>query len=409
MLLRRDFLRGAALGPLVFTTAASASARQDFPTPKTVSVVVDFSPAYLDAAADPMPKLSPAPSPSSAPLTAWGKWAGFAADSDSGENRENAPATRTLAASPPGLMVARAVRNAQTRRVGVVLANTSGEPVNVRLETRLGSGLWRVEAAAMQAGSEENAAAKTWRMESVLRSAAGGVVKTLLVRAGQTLFLRFGETISEAEQALRRLQARTASVGVTTYSGESVPGALLRVAEVLSVLPTLVEKNNRPEITKRVHRALLTVAQAEAMAQNAQQAQIDEPDAAFDALTLALSEISCGAWNLVPRQSLEAGINGGPPVLRVSVTNGGTRTLPLVSLAVEGISGGEAKNARPVFRSVAPGATVSARFVLRDGDENAARGIAQFIVGMGAASVYAQPTAAPVAAVAANAEGSAAP
>ncbi len=296
------------------------------------------------------------------------------------------------------------MRIAKTRRVGVMLTNLTEQAVAVRLDTRLGSGLWRVEAAVFQAPTgdtvlpaegqppvEPIGESRTWRMESVLRATPGASVKKLSLRAGQTLFLRWAETTREAARSLQAVQKQTASVGVRTYSGESVPHALGRVEDIIASLPDLVAKNKRDEITKRVHRALLTTAQAEAMAQNAQQATIDERDNGFDDLTRALSEISCACWNLVPRQVRDD--KNGVPGLRVSVTNGGSRTVPLLSLALSGVTGGEAKNARPAFRGVAPGATVSARFPLKGDDVATACGVVQFIVNMGAASVLAVPPA----------------
>ena len=367
---RRFFLRGAVLCPLALS-GVSRSALSLAPDPaQSVTAIVDFS---AEGASGETAGAASA-------ITPLEKWAGFGSD--------GASKPIVFASDPPGLLSVRAVRNAQTRQVGICLTNPTNKPAKITLDTRLGSGLWRGEAASVTKNeSSDGAGATVWRMESALRSVPGAVIKTLPLAAGQTLALRFSETVQAAQTALHDLQTRTASLGVTTYSGENVPNVLGNVDNLLANLPIIIEKNNRPDVVKRTHRALLLLAQAEAMSQNAQQAARDASDAAFDAVTLALSEISCAAWNLVLRQTIESA--GDKQVLRVTLTNGGSRVLPVVSLSASGVSDLSTKNARPVFRSVSPGTSVSARFVLLPGDEKTARGVAQWIVEMGAASVYA--------------------
>ena len=367
---RRVFLHGAALCPLAL-----------FPLPpdpaQTATVVVDFSPESVSDEAG-IPGEAGSPGETETKRSPLELWAGFGSD-----KAGKADAPRRFACDPPGVLAVRAVRNAQTRQVGVCAVSTSDKPASLRLDTRLGGGLWRGEAALLN----RDGAAKTWRMESALRTGPGAAVKVLPLGPGQSVALRWTETVQAAQAAVQALQTGTASLGVSTYSGANVPGVLASVDNLLTDVPYLVEKNKRPEIVKKIHRALLLLAQAEAMSQNAKIAPRDVPDAAFDDVTLALSEVSCAAWNLVLRQSIETA--NGVPVLRVTLTNGGSRTLPVVSLSAMGVTGAKAKNARPVFRSTPPGASVSAQFALLPGDEKTARGAAQWIVDMGAARIYA--------------------
>lgn len=364
---RREFLTGLAFAPLA---AAPRRALFSLPDEPTVTVVWDTTAARPVNTEEVLGTLAP-----------WNEW-----------TRQNAPIFVPRITSPSGSSVT-GWACSRLGGMGLCVSNTSPHAIRLRLEEHLSPGLWRTEAALVQ--TQQNAkVVRMWRMESVLRpSAAGMTVKYLPLPPEQTLFLRTMETLSEAQSAFRAVQAQNTGESVTTYSGVSVPGALVRIGAVVGTLPVLAVRNNRREIVKRVHRALLMTAQAEAMAQNAQNATLADRDVVFDRLTTALSEVSCAAYNLVPRQVLEAE-QDGTPILRLSLTNGGSRTAPLVSLGGESDEGSGARTPRAVFRNVAPGATVSARLRLPQSGAPAAasfRGMVQVIESMGAAVFAAQP------------------
>jgi len=132
------------------------------------------------------------------------------------------------------------------------------------------------------------------------------------------------------------------------------------------------------------------------MAKNRPGAQTgDENDMALIRLTTALSEVSCAACNLVPSESVLTDASGAVVGIRISVTNAGDRTIPLISVALPAAGQGTGLDApggeRTVFRDLTPGATVTARFPVapRVADGPVSSAVLQFIVGMGAAVVPA--------------------
>ena len=276
---------------------------------------------------------------------------------------------------------------------GLEIVNPTAEPVRLRLETVLPEGLWAVDAA-LGVGVAESASApsplRLWRMESVLRSSDGLNVKQIEVPAGAALFMRWTETVVQAGQA--RQQARVACWHSDNHTMQNrVAPALDSIENTLETLSVLVERGDRAKIIKRVHTALLATAKAQAVWQNWREPTAEGEDRAFEALTTALSEVSCAACNLVPSQTMIPGEDGKSLRVRLSLTNAGKQAIPLVSLGLVRRKDGTPSSDRTVFRGLAPGAQVAATFALSD--EGEAVGNIQFICGMGAAVVFARPAA----------------
>lgn len=272
--------------------------------------------------------------------------------------------------------------------LGLLLTNTAGEPVRVRIEATVPAGLWRVDAAARD-GNGEGAAARTWRMESALRPKPGLLSKSVLLPPGQTLLLRVTETVAGAEAASAAATAAKNAASADFLRAE-VERALEPVAGAIAALAALVRGGDRGKIATRAHRALLAVAGAQVLWKNGRPDDLAAQDAAFDDLMTALSEVSLAACNLVPSQTEIVGADGKRS-LRVGVVNAGSRTVPVVALGLrqagDGPSGAEPADAK-VYAALVPGETVSATFADESG---AGRGVVQFILGMGAAVVPASP------------------
>ncbi len=329
---------------------------------------------FLDATAAPGAASSPQNIPRDTDA-AWARWARL----DKGRALTATTASRGLsvrASRFPG-------------GIGIAIANNSGtDAARLRFTVRLPRGLWRMDAALLSPSAAlPPLAVRTWRMESALLPAAGPAVKTVSVRSGQTLFVRVTETLVTARAALgEALEAGRASG--SAMSGR-VARALAPVEQSLDGLPPLVAKGNRAGITKKVHRALLSAAQAQAQWKNERGGTLVSGDEAFDSLMTALSEISCAACNLVPDQTEVVGA-GGARSLRISVTNAGSRTVPLLSLGIseEGFAATTEPGDVTVFRQIAPGSKVAATFAVTG---PAVHGMVQFIQGMGAAVVPVLP------------------
>ncbi len=284
-------------------------------------------------------------------------------------------------------------------RGGLGFVNSRTQQVRVRMTIRLPVGLWRVEAALVPGAIEPGGGyAKTlptdtppslWRMEGILRSSESDTIKTLDVPPGNALYLRWTETGAAALDA-RRTVRRALWTTADSALQDRVSGALAPVDDILDALPTLVERGDRARITRRIHTALLATAKAQALWENGRGLAIDEPDAPFADLVTALSEIACANFDLVPSQTLVPANGSNPAHLNVTLTNAGTRTVPLVALGVEHTSGGHQSSDLSVSRALAPGGTVTKSFPIA-GDPTDVRGIVQFISDYGAATVAAAP------------------
>ena len=257
----------------------------------------------------------------------------------------------------------------------------------VRLEVRLPRGVWRVDAALLKEGE----APRRWRMQSVWQKTPGVAVKLVTVPAGETLTLRFTETVAAAARAHKAASAYQ-EVGGKTYGGASVKTTLARVGDALNGMPALIAGGKRDPLVKKAHVALLAAAQAHAMCQNARQATLSESEPAFDALLETLSEISCAAHGLVPRQTVLVDADGKETV-QVSLTNAGGKTVPLVAIGLApDQSAGSLPTQQMIFYKLKPGKQVAARFPGgRSGEAAEVRGAVQFNVGMGTAVVLARP------------------
>ena len=272
---------------------------------------------------------------------------------------------------------------------GLWLENRRPAPVTVAADLLLRAGLWRVEAGlagAVEVPMPLPVETRYWRMESLLQRETGVTRKTLTVPAGQVLVVRGFET-GAAAQAAREAVFAACEKSQNAVMRERVVGPLRPVGEAIEALPALVRRGDRAAVSKRVHTALLATAKAQAVWQNWRDEAIAGGDAAFALLIAALSEVSCAAFNLVPSQTVV-----GADKVRVSLTNAGARTVPLIALGVgRREAGGAATRAGnlTVFRNIGPGRTVSEIF--SPPDPKNAGGIVQFISDMGAATVPAQP------------------
>ena len=285
------------------------------------------------------------------------------------------------------LLRAEAAAGAEPGVILIGVRSESTEPVPVRLEARLARGLWRVDAAFQKDGE----APRRWRMQSVWQKAPGTASKSLTIPPGETLTLRFTETVTAAVRASRAAQAHE-WVGGKTYGGASVRSALARVREALNGMPVLLSGGKRDAMAKKAHAALLAAAQAQAICQNAKGASLYEREPAFDELLESLSEISCAAHNLVPSQSRVTNSNGSEQI-RLTLTNAGGKTIPLVALGLSpDRTAGKLPTQQTIFHKVTPGKQVTALFpatAVEGGGEVA--GAVQFNIGMGTAVVLARP------------------
>jgi hypothetical protein len=326
------------------------------------------------AAGLPMPESTPSPAPDAAALLAdaardvWG-WSEatphVALPAQQSVPAEVAPGVTATALRAPGMVLVALRRAAPAPAPGgatdaPTTAATPAPADPVRFDVRLPRGLWRADAALISA---DGAAPRGWRLEGALCPAARTIAKTLSLAPGQTLVLRFSETVSAAQGAAAACREFKGEGG-STYSGASVRTTLREVEGITASLPGFVAKGDRAALCKKVHRALLSAAQAQAMLENGRGSGLFEQEQRMNALVAALSEVSCAAAGLVPSQTVvRTNDDGTPAAVRVTLANAGPRTIPVVAVAL-----------------AASGAAA-----------DAPRGMVQFIFDMGAATVPARP------------------
>lgn len=352
---RRSALAAVLAAPL-FVFARSARAQDTV----AATVSVDASSA---AASAPRPGTAPE---SATAGTLWTKWARLDSGTATAPSIAPADAATGRAAFVPGQSAA------------VFITNPSAEKsLRVTVATKVGRGLWRVDAAILD---KDGVDARAWRMESAWRPTPGSVRKTVLLRPDQILILRLTETVSAARLALADVRRTVEGASSAASVKRRVQNALAPVGECVATMDGLIGKSDAVPMAKKTHRALLATAQAQALWKNNQDAE----DQAFEDLLTALSEVSCAAYNLVPRQTTVVDA-AGRTTWRVAVKNAGKRTVPLVSIGLRG----EASNASSVFGQLGPGEEVAA--TLRPKAIATAQGVIQFILNAGSAVVAASP------------------
>lgn len=302
---------------------------------------------------------------------------------------------------PQNAVQAQAVRSSHEASV-MIVSPAQGTNVQVKAAAQMEAGLYRVAAVVIDPTGDSSdssgvfvPAARAWRMESVLLAKPGISIKTVRLRPGQSVIVRWTETISEARSILQEARrTEAAQGGPTTYTGVTIAKALTQAARLLGEVQALTTRGNRPEAIRRTHRALLYIAQAQAMARNRPGAVSgDEDDSAFARLTTAFSEISAAMGNLVPAEAVTMGKDSLSTEVKISLTNAGLRPIPFVTLALPASADAAraaVESRRRVFRNVAPGATISALFSAAPSPSGPASTV-QFIQGVGAAIVTAAP------------------
>jgi hypothetical protein len=130
-----------------------------------------------------------------------------------------------------------------------------------------------------------------------------------------------------------------------------------------------IPPGGRAEAVEHVHRAILTVAHAEALAANASArgAAVSDLRGALGALGAALGELSACCLSLTPQIVLAPGDNVSSALraVTVSLRNDGSRRVRAVRLGVTAARGCTVKPAEEaVFATLAPGQSVRATFTV---------------------------------------------
>lgn len=293
----------------------------------------------------------------------------------------------------------------------ILIANHSEGPAEFQLALRATRGVYTVErycvdfppdpASASAAGpAQDPAAANTAdaahveRLESVILGGKGTLRKPGRLPAGSLAVYRITNRSAQVQsafdaamQAMRALRAGHSGV----YGRLMTP--LSECADNVARLSDGIQPDERYGVLRYIHRALLTLAQAQALCRNFQsEGRLPEQRAAalgtaLDGLEESLSELSGGCLGIVP------GIVVGPPSadhpntreVEVTVANTGSQSIAVVKI---GAAAGKGCSVQPadlaLFRELKPGEVAKARFTVTLPDDAAAHSVAADIAWLAA-------------------------
>ncbi len=258
----------------------------------------------------------------------------------------------------------------------VVIVNHSRAKVQIRLDTRLSSGVWNIERFTFSP-TESETLPRLERLQSVVRDAAGSEIKPGSLSPGQAAIYRYTHRSAQVASAYRAVKSRAERVrrGHPAVYRRLRPPLEECSAHVERILNGSAAKQRYANI-RSIHRALLTVAHLLTLAKNARQEDLPVPEA--DALleTLyrleeMLAELSANSLDLVPAMAISASDPNQPQArqITVSLRNAGQRSVSYVRIQVTATDNAAIRPDEPaMFQTLRPGQSVRATFTLKLSD-----------------------------------------
>lgn len=264
------------------------------------------------------------------------------------------------------------------------LVNHGEQRAAFRLRLRLPRGVHTVERLDFFPDAPE-----TWprvrRLESVTLSATGTTAKAGWLPPGAAAIYRFVNRSAQTGGAFRRVKER-----VNVFR-QARPREFRRLMTPLQeceahigALGQGARRDQRSDLLKAIHRALLTVAVAQAHCRNFRNQgtlRLQDADSlkdALDRLEEALTEMSIGCLNLVPNLDIASPDPARPGVrtVTIAVTNAGRQSVAFVKLGASAPKEAAIHPDEPaLFGALRPGQTVRATFTVRLYAETALRGL----------------------------------
>ena len=254
------------------------------------------------------------------------------------------------------------------------VTNHTDGPADVRVNGRFPRGVYTFERIVLD--SEEGAKALgVERLQGILLDSAASVRQVGTIPARGTAVYRCVNRTQQALSAFRGAQQRIQALksgSRAEYGWLMVPFS--ECGSNVAVIARGIRAENRYDVLKHVHRAILTAAHTQALCRNfTGQGRIgkkagDGLAAKLDLLDEALSELSVACLGLAPETALQSVGPGGSCKVTVSLTNSGSRAINFVKI---GALGDGAIKVSPeelaTFGSVRPGETARATYTVKCG------------------------------------------
>jgi hypothetical protein len=289
----------------------------------------------------------------------WDKWVSFGG-------------TRLTASSPEESVPVYAARIPNGE--AVLVANNGEEKANFDLEVKLGRGVYTVERWVLDSKTPETNG-RIDRLESVVLGGRGTVEKPGWLLPGSLAVYKFTNRCLDVQSSFDAVRAAVRAMAGNHGGACRVIMVPLHECEAhLGSLSKGIRPEKRYDSLRYIHRALLTVGHAQALAKNFRgegrlpQEGAERLDAALDHLQIALTDLSAGCLNLLPSLTVAEPEETHPDVRAVTVqlANAGQQSISLVRLGAEAPAGASVEPAeRAMFDVLKPGETARATFNVR--------------------------------------------
>lgn len=254
------------------------------------------------------------------------------------------------------------------------IANHAETEAAYKIGIRLTRGLYSVDQMVFETASSETPP-QMKRLQSVILGETSILTKPGRLRPGMAAIYRFINRSQQTSDRFRQVRMRLEPLRFSRpaeFRRLMVP--LRECGSHIGAISGGIQTSERYECLKHIHRALLTLSHAQALCRNFRNAEriplgcADDLQMALDRLEVALTELSIGCLDLVPRVEATVLNPEQPNILRltVSLTNAGPSTVSFIRLGVVG-----SKNAliRPsesaFFKQLGPGQTAKAIFAVQ--------------------------------------------
>ncbi len=294
------------------------------------------------------------PTPSEGLPAPWKKWVAF-------------EGKRLKSTSTESDVPAFAVRTPEG--AALCVTNHTDGLADVRVNARLLRGVYTIERIVLE---PENGAQVLGveRLQGTLLDKAATVRKVGAVPAHAIAVYRFVNRSQQALSAFRGAQHRIK--GFKAGNGAQYGWLMVPFSECgsnIAIVARGIRSDNRYDVLKHVHRAILTTAHTQALCRNfTGQGRIDKETGdslatKLDLLDEALSELSVACLGLAPETVMHPVSSSGACKVTVSVTNSGSRTINFVKIGALGEGALKVSpNEFATFGSVRPGEAARATF-----------------------------------------------
>jgi hypothetical protein len=348
--------------PMPQNTAAPARAAQDPAQPVTLKVT---SEEFKGDAANPCAACG-LPAAIDSESRPWKQWVSLGG-------------TRLAASSTETILPLYAARTPYG--VAVLVVNHGEAKTSYNLDLKLGRGVYTAERMVFDPQTPE-VDGRFERLESLVLGKTSGVEKPGWLASGHAALYKFTNRCLDVQASFDNVRHAVRAMQSTSPSGcRTVMVPLNECEGHLGSLSKGIRPERRYDSLRYIHRALLTVNHAQALAQNFKgQGRLpregaDRLGAALDHLQAALTDLSAGCLNLLPSLSVAPPDEAKPGMRSVTVqlANAGQQSVSLVRLGADAAPGSTVSPAeRAIFDVLRPGETARATFTVQLPEEAAA-------------------------------------